>query len=204
MIGKTLAGKYRVVQLLGEGGMGSVYVGEQKLGTTTRRVAIKTLHMHLSKDEKVRERFDREAGTMASLEHPNTVSVFDFGTTDDGHLFIVMEFVQGKPIADVLTAEKMIAPDRVAKIIEQIGGSLAEAHEKGIIHRDLKPDNVVLTERAGQKDFVKVLDFGIAKRSTENDPNEKKLTQQGMVLGTPPYMSPEQFTGQPLDARSDI
>ena len=95
-------------------------------------------------------------------------------------------------------------PDRVAHIMEQICGSLEEAHGRGIVHRDLKPDNVVLVERAGKKDFVKVLDFGIAKRSKEEDKNEQKLTQQGMVLGTPPYMSPEQFTGRPIDARSDI
>jgi serine/threonine-protein kinase len=95
-------------------------------------------------------------------------------------------------------------PDRVAYIMDQVCGSLEEAHGRGIVHRDLKPDNVVLVERAGKKDFVKVLDFGIAKRSKEEDKNEQKLTQQGMVLGTPPYMSPEQFTGRPIDARSDI
>jgi len=204
LIGRTLAGKFRVLKLVGEGGMGAVYVGEQALGTKTRKVAIKTLHAHLSRDAKIRERFQREVGTLASLEHPNTVQVFDFGTTEDGLLFIVMEFVQGQSIADVLEKERTISPERVEKILAQICGSLAEAHGQGIIHRDLKPDNIILTERAGQKDFVKVLDFGIAKRSGEEDKNEPKLTQQGMVLGTPPYMSPEQFTGQPLDARSDI
>ena len=204
LIGRVIQGKYKIVQLLGEGGMGAVYVGEQMLGATVRKVAIKTLLSHLSRDEKIRARFQREVGTLVSLEHPNTVQVFDFGTMDDGHLFIVMELVQGRSISDVLDKDGPIAPARVEKIISQIGGSLAEAHSKGIIHRDLKPDNVVLTERAGQKDFVKVLDFGIAKRSGEEDRNEAKLTQQGMVLGTPPYMSPEQFTGQPVDVRSDI
>ncbi len=204
LVGRVIHGKYKIVQLLGEGGMGAVYVGEQMLGATVRKVAIKTLHSHLSRDEKIRARFQREVGTLVSLEHPNTVQVFDFGTMDDGHLFIVMELVQGRSISDVLDKDGPIAASRVEKIIAQIGGSLAEAHSKGIIHRDLKPDNVVLTDRAGQKDFVKVLDFGIAKRSGEEDRNEAKLTQQGMVLGTPPYMSPEQFTGQALDARSDI
>ncbi|MDB4943664.1 MAG: Serine/threonine protein kinase PrkC, regulator of stationary phase, partial [Labilithrix sp.] len=204
LLGRVFQDKYKIVQLLGEGGMGAVYLGEQALGAHTRRVAIKTLHAHLSKDEQIRQRFQREVGTLATLEHPNTVQVFDFGTSPDGILYIVMEYVQGRSIADTLTKERTIAPERVTKIIDQISGSLAEAHGKGIIHRDLKPDNIVLTERAGQKDFVKVLDFGIAKRSDEADRNEKKLTQQGMVLGTPPYMSPEQFTGQPLDARSDI
>ena len=205
MVGRVLAGKFKILKLVGEGGMGAVYVGEQALGTKVRKVAIKTLHPHLSRDEKIRTRFQREVGTLAGLEHPNTVQVFDFGQTpEDGVLFIVMEFVSGRSIGDVLDKEGSISPERVEKILGQICGSLAEAHGQGIIHRDLKPDNIILTERAGQKDFVKVLDFGIAKRSGDEDKNEAKLTQQGMVLGTPPYMSPEQFTGQPLDARSDI
>jgi serine/threonine-protein kinase len=204
LIGRTLAGKYRMVQLLGEGGMGAVYIGEQSLGTKIRKVAIKTLHAHLSRDEAVRARFQRECEVLAGLQHPNTVQVFDFGTSEDGLLYIVMEFVQGQSIAATLEREGALRAERASRILQQIGGSLAEAHLQGVIHRDLKPDNVVLTERAGQKDFVKVLDFGIAKRSGEADRNEKKLTQQGMVLGTPPYMSPEQFTGQALDARSDI
>ena len=204
LIGRVFQDKYKIVKMIGEGGMGAVYVGEQALGAHSRKVAIKTLHAHLSRDEKVCARFQREVGTLATLDHPNTVQVFDFGTSPDGVLYIVMEFVQGRSIADLLAKEGPIAAARVEKILAQICGSLAEAHSKGIIHRDLKPDNIVLTERAGQKDFVKVLDFGIAKRSGEADRNEKQLTQQGMVLGTPPYMSPEQFTGQPLDARSDI
>ncbi len=204
LLGRVFQDKYKIIKLLGEGGMGAVYVGEQSLGQHTRKVAIKTLHAHLSRDEKVRDRFQREVGTLATLEHPNTVQVFDFGTSPDGVLYIVMEFVQGRSIADHLEKEGAMSAARVEKILAQICGSLAEAHGKGIIHRDLKPDNIILTERAGQKDFVKVLDFGIAKRSGEADRNEKQLTQQGMVLGTPPYMSPEQFTGQPLDARSDI
>jgi serine/threonine protein kinase len=204
LLGRTLGGKFKIVKLIGEGGMGAVYVGEQALGQHTRKVAIKTLHAHLSRDEKIRVRFQREVGTLATLEHPNTVQVFDFGTTEDGVLYIIMEFVLGRSIADVLEKEGPMPSARVEKILEQIVGSLSEAHGKGIIHRDLKPDNIILTDRAGQKDFVKVLDFGIAKRSGEEDRNEAKLTQQGMVLGTPPYMSPEQFTGQPLDGRSDI
>jgi serine/threonine-protein kinase len=204
MLGQTLGGKYKVVRLLGEGGMGAVYEGEQQLGTTKRRVAIKTLHPHLSRDPKIKARFEREVGTIAELEHPNTIQVFDFGSTQEGILYIVMEFLQGRSLADVLEKEGALSPERALHIVHQVCGSLAEAHGRGIVHRDLKPDNVVLIERAGQKDFVKVLDFGIAKRSKEEDKNEQKLTQQGMVLGTPPYMSPEQFTGQPVDARSDI
>ena len=204
MLGLTLGNKYKVVRLLGEGGMGAVYEGEQTLGTTKRKVAVKTLHPHLSRDVKIKQRFEREVGTIAELEHPNTIQVYDFGVTEDGILYIVMEFLQGKSLADYIEKEGAMMPDRVAYIMEQVCGSLEEAHGRGIVHRDLKPDNVVLVERAGKKDFVKVLDFGIAKRSKEEDKNEQKLTQQGMVLGTPPYMSPEQFTGRPIDARSDI
>jgi serine/threonine-protein kinase len=204
LLGRTLGGKFKITKLIGEGGMGAVYVGEQALGNHSRKVAIKTLHQHLSRDQKIRDRFQREVGTLATLEHPNTVQVYDFGTTEDGVLYIVMEFVLGRSIADVLEKEGPMKAPRVEKILAQICGSLAEAHSKGIIHRDLKPDNIILTERAGSKDFVKVLDFGIAKRSGVAERDEAKLTQQGMVLGTPPYMSPEQFTGQELDARSDI
>src|SRR5277367_1663435 len=204
MIGQVLGGKYTVVRLIGEGGMGAVYEGEQQLGTAKRKVAVKTLHPHLSRDPKIKARFEREVGTIAELEHPNTIQVYDFGTTPEGILYIVIEFLHGKSLADQLEKQGAMAPERVVNILEQVCGSLEEAHGRGIVHRDLKPDNVVLVERAGRKDFVKVLDFGIAKRSKEEDKDEQKLTQQGMVLGTPPYMSPEQFTGKPIDSRSDI
>lgn len=204
MIGQLIGGRYRVTGVLGEGGMGIVYVGEQQMGSTVRKVAIKTLHQHLSKDPSVLARFHRECGTVAQLEHPNTIKFYDFGATADGTLYIAMEFVAGRPLADVVQ-EGPIAPDRVVKIMRQVCGALDEAHMQGVIHRDLKPENIVLTNRAGETDFVKVLDFGIAARTESADAQkEAKLTQQGMVLGTPPYMSPEQFTGQALDARSDI
>lgn len=204
MVGKTIGGRYRIVRRLGEGGMGAVYVGEQQLGTNVRKVAVKTLHPHLSHDPKILARFEREVGTISELQHPNTIQVFDFGKTDEGTLFIVMEFVEGRSVADILEKDGPMEPARVERILTQVCGSLAEAHGRGIVHRDLKPDNIVLCEKAGQKDWVEVLDFGIAKRSNEEDKEESKLTQQGMVLGTPPYMSPEQFTGKPVDARSDI
>jgi eukaryotic-like serine/threonine-protein kinase len=204
MIGQLIGGRYRVTGVLGEGGMGIVFVGEQQMGSTVRKVAIKTLHQHLSKDPSVLARFHRECGTVAQLEHPNTIKFYDFGATADGTLYIAMEFVSGKPLSEVLEAGPLSA-DRVVKIMRQVCGALDEAHMQGIIHRDLKPDNIVLTNRAGETDFVKVLDFGIAARTESADAQkEAKLTQQGMVLGTPPYMSPEQFTGKALDARSDI
>src|SRR6478609_5582463 len=204
LIGQLIGGRYRVTGVLGEGGMGVVYVGEQQMGSTVRKVAIKTLHAHLSKDPSVIARFHRECGTVAQLEHPNTIKFYDFGSTADGTLYIAMEFVAGKPLAEVLT-HGPLSVERTIKIMRQVCGALDEAHMQGIIHRDLKPDNVILTDRAGETDFVKLLDFGIAARTESADAQkEQKLTQQGMVLGTPPYMSPEQFTGKALDARSDI
>jgi serine/threonine protein kinase len=204
MIGQLIGGRYRITGVLGEGGMGIVYVGEQQMGSTVRKVAIKTLHAHLSKDPSVLARFHRECGTVAQLEHPNTIKFYDFGSTADGTLYIAMEFVAGHALADIIQHGAM-PPERVIKIMRQICGALDEAHMQGIIHRDLKPENIVLTDRAGETDFVKVLDFGIAARTESADAvKEQKLTQQGMVLGTPPYMSPEQFTGKALDSRSDI
>jgi serine/threonine protein kinase len=205
MVGQLVGGRYRVTGVLGEGGMGKVYVGEQQMGSTIRKVAIKTLHAHLSKDPSVLARFHRECGTVAQLEHPNTIKFFDFGSTQDGTLYIAMEFVAGKPLSEVIKDQGPLSSDRVIKIMRQTCGALDEAHLQGIVHRDLKPDNLVLTDRAGETDFVKVLDFGIAARRESADAQkEQKLTQQGMVLGTPPYMSPEQFTGKALDARSDV
>jgi len=204
LIGQIVGGRYRVTQLLGEGGMGRVYLAEQQMGTHVRKVAVKTLQAQYAQDAQVLARFHRECGTVSELEHPNTIQFFDFGQTPDGQLYIAMEFVQGQSLSAALQTGPM-RPERVLKIMAQICGSLEEAHGRGVVHRDLKPDNVILTTRAGQADFVKVLDFGIAKRSEAKDQaQEQKLTQQGMVLGTPPYMSPEQFSGKELDARSDI
>ena len=205
MIGSIVGGRYRITGLLGEGGMGRVYTGEQQMGTAVRKVAVKTLLQEFSKDPQVVARFMRECGTVVELEHPNTIKFYDFGQTDAGDLYIAMEHVAGQELAELIEREGALSFDRVLNIMKQICGSLHEAHGKGIVHRDLKPENVILTERAGEKDFVKVLDFGIAKRHDAVDAKqEQKLTQAGMVLGTPPYMSPEQFTGKELDLRSDI
>jgi serine/threonine-protein kinase len=205
LIGQVVGGRYRVVKMLGEGGMGRVYVAEQQMGTAVRNVAIKTLLQEFSRDPQVHSRFMRECATVVALEHANTIKFYDFGKTDGGDLYIAMELVNGKSLADVIQSVGRMPPDRVDHIMKQICGSLHEAHGKGVVHRDLKPENVILTERAGEDDFVKVLDFGIAKRSEAADSaREQKLTQAGMVLGTPPYMSPEQFTGKELDQRSDI
>ncbi len=204
LIGQVVGGRFRITGLLGEGGMGRVYAGEQQMGTSVRKVAVKTLLTEFSKDPQVVARFMRECGTVVELEHPNTIKFHDFGQTDAGELYIAMEYVDGKDLADAIE-RGALEVGRVVNIMRQICGSLHEAHDKGVIHRDLKPENVILTTRAGEADFVKVLDFGIAKRSEAADAaKEQKLTQAGMVLGTPPYMSPEQFTGTELNNQSDI
>ena len=207
LIGRVLLGRYRVLSVLGEGGMGRVYLADQKMGAATRKVAIKTLHPELSGDPQLIARFHRESETVIELSHPNTIQFYDFGELDDGALIIVMEYIEGESLASILE-RGALEPGRVDRLLIQICGSLHEAHQRGIVHRDLKPENVLLTERGGHRDFVKVLDFGIAKRSeAEGNPGggpKPRLTTKGMVLGTPPYMSPEQFSGQALDARSDI
>ncbi len=201
MLGKLVGGRYRITELIAEGGMGRVYAAEQLMGSTVRKVAVKLLVSEYSGREHDMRRFARECSTVAELEHPNTIRFYDYGETDDGDLYIAMEFLAGRSLAKVLRDEGPMSPDRVDRIVGQICGSLDEAHGRGIVHRDLKPDNVVLTSPGGQSDFVKVLDFGIAKRTGGRDP---RLTPLGVVLGSPPYMSPEQFTLQDVDPRSDI
>ena len=204
LIGTIVGGRFRVTGILGEGGMGRVYQGEQQMGTSVRKVAIKTLLAQFAKDPETVARFMRECGTVSELEHPNTIKVYDFGQTNTGVLYIAMELLTGRSLETVLETEGSLAPERADKILAQVCGSLQEAHTKGIIHRDLKPANIQLSTRAGEDDYVKVLDFGIAKRGSGSTKQEQKLTQQGKILGTPPYMSPEQFKGGELDARSDI
>jgi serine/threonine-protein kinase len=206
LIGKQIGGRYRITGILGEGGMGRVYTGEQQMGTSVRKVAVKTLLSQFAKDPQTVARFMREVGTVSELEHPNTIKVYDFGQIEgSGDLYIAMELLAGQTLEDILAGGQPMPPERVDRIIGQVCGSLQEAHDKGIVHRDLKPANIFLTTRAGEEDVVKVLDFGIAKKGdSKTSKTEQKLTQQGTILGTPPYMSPEQFTGKELDARSDL
>ena len=199
MIGQIVGGRYRVTGVLGEGGMGVVYIGEQQMGSTVRKVAIKTLHPHLSKDPSVLARFHRECGTVAQLEHPNTIKFYDFGSTADGTLYIAMEFVKGEPLMDVIEKGGPMAPDRVLKIMKQVCGALDEAHKQGIIHRDLKPGNLFIESRDDGGPLLKVLDYGIAKvlenRSTRGATRN---------MGTPMYMAPEQFGSERLTPRVDV
>src|SRR2546423_3485117 len=204
MIGQTIS-HYRVVEKLGEGGMGSVYVAEDThLG---RRVAIK-FPTETGDEHHFRARFLREARAVSNLSHPNIATVFDYGEGEDGHPFIVMELVKGDSLNELLHGGKLTL-SRAVEIIADVGEALAEAHAHGIIHRDIKPSNVIINER-GQ---VKVLDFGLAKQIVEDhhvsaDPDARTLlatrTQSGVVVGTPLYLSPEQATSAPVDARSDV
>ena len=201
-VGRVIGDRYKVVRSLGRGGMGKVFLADQRMGTAIRKVALKALHPDLASEPSIAVRFNREAETVIKLSHPNTITFYDFGQSEDGTLYIVMEYIEGVSLAR-LVEKGPIEPERIENILSQICASLHEAHDLGIIHRDLKPENVILTERASQKDFVKLLDFGIAKR-TELDTDSLQLTRAGVVLGTPPYMSPEQFAGQRLDPRSDV
>jgi serine/threonine protein kinase len=198
--GTLIANRYRIVRKLGAGGMGAVYEALQEgLG---RKVALKVLLAAFAQNPEVVARFQREAQAAASLGHPNIVSVTDFGA-DAGQVFLVMEYLAGASLAQVIERERVLSPGRAAWIATQVLSALSVAHGAGIVHRDMKPDNVFLTEVSGVRDVVKVLDFGIA-RFTEQHGSNSKLTSTGAVLGTPAYMSPEQARGRPVDARTDV
>jgi serine/threonine-protein kinase len=196
-VGKVIDGRYEIQQRVGEGGMGVVYKARQM--SIDRVIALKMLNAQMQGDQTWVQRFYNEAKACSRLQHPNTIRMFDFGQTSDGRLFMTMEFLDGVSLRDALQRGP-IAPQRVVKILIQCCASLAEAHSIGIIHRDIKPDNVFLLNMAGSPDFVKLLDFSVAKL-LEGD---RMKTQAGVVFGTPQYMSPEQGRGLPLDARSDL
>lgn len=200
-IGHVVAGRYRIVELLGEGGMGAVYRGEHV--TLHKRVAVKFLHPELSRQTEVVSRFQREAQAAAILDHPNVVAAHDFGRDDDGSFFLVMDFVDGATLGAVLDKEPRLSPARVLHIARHVGAALARAHEIGIVHRDLKPDNIVLVQRDGDEEFAKVIDFGIAKLNSRMTKGQS-ITQVGMVFGTPEYMAPEQALGAEVDNRADL
>ncbi len=203
LIGSFVGDRFLVHDKLGEGGMGVVYRAEQT--AINRRVALKVLHAHLTQDENLHARFHNEAAASSRLTHPNTITVYDFGKTDSGSLYIAMEFIEGKSLDDEIHTHGALDYKRACRIASQMCGSLLDAHRNNIVHRDLKPENVMLCERGGDSDYVKVLDFGIAKILEDDGTDQRQaLTKTGMVFGTPQYMSPEQIRGESVDHRTDI
>jgi len=207
LIGSTLSGRYLIERLIGEGGMGAVYQAEHT--HMRKRLAVKVLHPEMSRLSEVVARFEREAMAAAHIDHPNVASATDFGKLEDGSFFLVLEYVEGRSLREVI-ADGRVELGRALHIVRQVASGLGRAHALGIVHRDLKPENVMLVTRDGDADFVKVLDFGIAKVPVGEMFGEPKatpgqaLTQLGMVYGTPEYMAPEQALGQPIDARADL
>ncbi|MDB4996579.1 MAG: serine/threonine protein kinase [Myxococcaceae bacterium] len=197
--GTLLGGRYRIVRLIGSGGMGAVYEGVQEgLG---RRVALKVLHARLAHTPDLVERFRREAQAAAALAHPHIVQVSDSQMNEGEPPFIVMEFLEGRSLGDRIRQDGPLPAERVAKIFAQVLDGLATAHRAGIVHRDIKPDNVFLTSSSTLGDLVKLVDFGVAKIHAEG---EAPLTIAGTVIGTLTYMAPEQARGATVDARTDI
>src|SRR5215212_561694 len=204
LLGVVLDDKYRLDELLGQGGMGAVYRATHLL--IERPVAVKVLSQRLVTDESARERFRREARAAGRLQHTNAVAVTDFGETRDGLVYLVMELLEGRPLREVLARESPLDPARAVSLMMQISAAVEAAHEAGIIHRDLKPGNIFLVQRPDSPYIVKVLDFGIAKIAADDGEFSlhDTLTGTGVMIGTPRYMSPEQCDGAQLTPASDV
>src|SRR5688572_28242511 len=204
LIGQTI-GNYLVTQKLGEGGMGSVYLAEHP--SIGKKVALKVLHSEFSTNQEVATRFFNEAKAVNDIGHPNIVDIIDFGIIQAGFnreqlVYFIMEYLGGLTLAQVIRAESPLAPERALAIALQVADALSASHRCGIVHRDLKPDNIILMQRGRERDFVKLLDFGIAKL-TSDQPGSRR-TRTGIVMGTPAYMSPEQCEGRGnIDHRTD-
>jgi serine/threonine protein kinase len=203
-INQVLNNRFKVESKIGEGGFGAVYRGIQL--ATGRKVALKLLHPEMTKDENLVARFRREGMVLCNLRDAHTITTYDFDQTPDGTLYIAMELLEGKSLHQLFHEQAPLDWKRMFKILIEMCSSLAEAHSQGIVHRDLKPENVYLETRPGNPEFVKILDFGIAKvmRGDTIDPQSPQLTATGQTLGTLEYMSPEQLMGKQLDGRSDV
>lgn len=204
-VGTVVGGRYQITSRIGEGGMGLVYIADDEV--TGEKAAVKFLHRHLLQNQEFVARFRQEAKSAGSFDHENVVKVISAGDSDDGVPFIAMDFCPGRSLRTFLDELSPVPYDRVCRIGEQVLRALSEAHRNGIIHRDLKPDNIKVETRDDGTDFVKVLDFGVAKFIGTEEMSEMSgavKTKTGVVFGTPKYMAPEQILGDPVDGRSDI
>ncbi len=202
LIRRVIGKNFRIEKLIGVGGMGKVYQATQL--SLDKDIALKVLHPQWASDDTQVHRFHREARAASRIEHPNIIQIIEFGQDDDGMLFMAMELLRGRDLSSVLREDFPLDEARLARIVMQICLALSAAHAKGVIHRDLKLGNVVVEDRGGQRDFVKLFDFGIAKLQDRRGRETRILTTSGVVCGTPEYMSPEQIRGQELDPRTDI
>jgi len=196
-LGTEVLGQYQVTAKIGQGGMGAVYRAHQP--AVGRDVVIKVMHPWMSSNPTVAARFAAEARAVAQLQSPNIVSIFNFGQLPDGTLFLAMEYLRGRTLAEAVRHEGRLSLARAVSILEQCAAGLDEAHRKGVVHRDLKPSNIMIVPHAGGAELVKVLDFGIAKSADSGG-----LTRDGAMLGTPQYMAPEQVQGVKVDTRADV
>ncbi|MBC8090095.1 MAG: protein kinase [Phycisphaerae bacterium] len=198
LVGQIIADRYRIDKKLGGGGMGEVYLAEHV--RIQRKCAVKVLRAALSDDNDSLQRFEREAKNASLISHPNVAQVYDFG--EHGNLlYLVMEFIEGQSMQEVIEKDGVMHPDMVADVIMQSASALEAAHAQHVLHRDVKPDNIMLAKNTDGTYMVKLVDFGIARAMQSND---KRVTQTGMVVGTPEFMSPEQIAGEALDGRSDL
>ncbi len=204
LIGQVIADRYQILQLLGEGGMGRVYLAEHvRMG---RKSAVKVMSPNLALSAEAISRFNREAANASRINHPNVAQIYDFGETSEGMLYLAMEFVEGETLRTMIDRDGPLPPARAADLAHQVASALAAAHHLGIVHRDLKPDNIMIARHHDGSDWVKVVDFGIAKtvQGSGDGGGSQTVTTAGVSLGTPEYMSPEQLAGERLDNRTDL
>jgi serine/threonine-protein kinase len=195
-------GQYRLRRKLGSGGMGEVYLAEHRL--LKRPCAVKRIHARYLNQAEQLKRFEREVQATARLRHPNTVEIYDYGVAEDGTFYYVMEYLPGPSLEDLIGLHGPQAPERVVHILKQLCGALREAHREGLIHRDIKPSNILIFPEGSTHDQVKLLDFGLVQSLVPDVEPGAKITREGLIVGTPEYMSPEQASGGTLDGRSDL
>jgi serine/threonine protein kinase len=206
LLGTTVAGRYKVIELLGEGGMGAVYLSEHV--AIEKRIALKVLHPEYASKADIVTRFHQEAVSASRIKHPNVLEIFDFGQLDNGSFYLAMEFLEGNDLADEIQRHRVLDPARGLSFALQICRALSAAHAKGVVHRDMKPENVFLQRTPDGEEIVKIVDFGIAQLRTNEEAaagaKQRRLTRTGMIFGTPEYMSPEQAGGKHADLRADV